>query len=349
MEGERVAGVRLRDVERDLRIEVRADQVVNATGIHVDTLRGKIAPIEASELRASKGVHLVVSRARLPLDATVAFMNRVDGRLMFAVPWGEVVLVGTTDTFDHGDVRTTDEADLGYVLKALNATFEGEPFTETDVISSIAGVRTLIVTPGKGDQNASAVGREHSVYEDPSGLISIAGGKLTTYRIMAMDIVDLVVQRTSEERRASIEPCSTHEKPLGGAVSLDEKKKELQRRFDVDERVAEQMVRSYGARAHEPLELAAGNAELRHPLIDGAPYLRAEVPYLCQRECVVHLDDLLTRRLRVALWVQGQALAQAPEVAALAAPVLGWDAARQAVEVEHYRRIVREQFRPVVE
>ncbi len=346
-DGEQLCGVVLEDQEGDTRVEVRAAQVVNATGIHVDTLRGKLQTLEASELRASKGVHLVLPRNRIPLECTAAFMNPADGRLMFAIPWGETVMVGTTDTFDQGDVRVTDAADLHYVLEAINSTFVGEPLTETDVICTLAGVRTLVVSPGKGEENASAVSREHAVYEDPSGLVSIAGGKLTTFRIMAMDIVDLLVKRFPEERRAELGACSTDTEPLGGAVEVEPKAAELQEAFGVDEVVAAQLVRSYGARAHEPLEQAGEDRSLLQPIAPGAAYLRAEISYLCRHEAVVHLDDLLTRRLRVALFVTGQALEQAADLAALAGAELGWDAARQGAEVERYRKVVAEEFRPV--
>lgn len=340
-------GLRLHDLERDQHFDLRADQVVNATGINVDNLRAKLQPIEHSELRASKGIHIVLPQSKLPLKATTAFLNRVDGRLMFAIPWGEVVLVGTTDTFDEGDARSTDPVDLQYVLKSINDTYMGDPIGIDDVISSIAGVRTLIVS-GKAEANASSVSREHAIYKDPSGLISIAGGKLTTYRIMAQDIVDLVVNRLPDAQRSQINPCCTMDEALGEAVKVEDLELSLRQRYDLSPPIAAQLVRSYGSRCDEVLQLGRNAPELMQPIIPGAPYLRCEIPYLCAHEGVEHLDDLLSRRIRVSLWVAGQGEAQVQDIAALAGDSLGWDQARRAQEITRYLEHLRDEARPIV-
>jgi len=343
----RVAAVEIRDRERGTTARVRASCFVNAAGIHCDALRGLAAPVPESELRASKGVHLVVPRTKLPIEVTVAFANRADGRLMFCIPWGDVVLVGTTDTYDEGDVRTTDSTDQDYVLEALRSAYTDLDLGPEDIISSFAGVRTLLVDSSKRDAKATSVSREHAVYEEPAGMITVAGGKLTTFRLMALNVVDLVLKHLPEERRAEAADCSTGEVPLGGAVEVEAKEEELQHQHEVSAEVAQHLVRSYGARAHEPLEATGGDAELLTPLIPGSPYLRAELPYLARTESPVHLEDVLARRLRAAIWSPGQALEQAADAAGLVATVTGWDDAEQAAEVERYRDVVRREFRPI--
>jgi glycerol-3-phosphate dehydrogenase len=327
---------------------VRADHFVNAAGIDCDAVRGLIAPVVESELRASKGVHLVVPRSKLQIETTVAFANKADGRLMFAIPWGDAVMVGTTDTFEDGDVRTTSAEDQRYVIDALGSAFQELGLGPDDVISSLAGVRTLVIDLDKGAANASSVSREHAVYEDPSGLISIAGGKLTTFRLMAANIVDLVATRLDDERRAALSACSTGELALGGAVEVEAKEAELRQRFELSAETAAHLVRSYGGQAAAPLEQADGDPALLRPLAAGAPYLRCEVPYLARAECPLHLEDLLTRRLRAAIWLSGQALDQSDDIAALMSTVTGWDEQARAAEVTRYRDVVARDFRPLV-
>lgn len=343
----RIVGVKLRDQETQQTIEVRADHVVNAGGIHCDTVRRLVEKVPTSLLRASKGIHLVVPRAKLPLEVTVAYANRVDGRLMFAIPWYDTVLVGTTDTFDNGDVRTTDANDYDYVMATLRAAFKGFELAESELISSIAGVRTLIVDPNTNVASASAVSREHAVYDDPSGLISIAGGKLTTYRTMASEIVDRVVGRLPEDRRSALKPCSTDREPLGGSVDVTAKQNELERRFGISADVATHLVRTYGARSHEPIEQQRERRAPCEPLVAGAPFLRCELAYIARTECPLHLEDVLTRRLRVALWARGQALDEADEAAAQVGQALGWSAEQQRAEAERYRALVKREFRPL--
>ena len=344
-----ICGVKVKDQESADRFEISADQVVNASGIDVDRLRSKLCRLEHSELRASKGVHLVLAQKKLPLKVTTAFLNRADGRLMFAIPWNDVVLVGTTDTFEEADVRSTDSADLDYVLQALNNTYtQGDKITADDVISSIAGVRTLIV-PGRGEMDASAVSREHAIYKDDNGLISIAGGKLTTHRIMAQDIVDELVRRLPDAKRSAINPCGTMEEPLSPTVQVELLEQSLRQRFHFTPAIAAQLVRSYGSRVEQVLKCARQDPSLFAPIVPGGNYLRAEIPYLCQHECVLHLDDLLGRRIRLALWVQGQALPQIEAIAALAGESLGWDQIRRDEEIKRYKNYVQEQARPHVD
>ncbi|MBN2361893.1 MAG: glycerol-3-phosphate dehydrogenase/oxidase [Deltaproteobacteria bacterium] len=343
----RIVGVRLRDQESQQTTVVRADHVVNACGIHCDTVRRLIEQVPTSMLRASKGVHLVVPRERLPLELTVAYANRIDGRLMFAVPWYDVVLVGTTDTFDNGDVRVTESADYDYVMGTLRASFKGFALEDQELISSIAGVRTLIVDPRTNLASASSVSREHAIYHDPSGLISIAGGKLTTYRTMALEIVDLVIERLPAERQAELKPCATDREPLGGSVDAAAKQAELERRFGIGTDVAMHLVRTYGARSHEPIEQQRERRAPCEPLIAGAPFLRCELPYIARTEGPVHLEDILARRLRVALWARGQALAEADDAAELVGHTLGWNAEQQRAEAERYRALVKREFRPL--
>jgi glycerol-3-phosphate dehydrogenase len=321
-EGGRTSGVWVRDALTGERFPVRAANVVNATGVWADRLRPDELHDEAEvpRIRPSRGTHVVLARETLPLDAG-AIVPAGGGRAIFALPWLGSTLVGTTDNehdADDLDHVLPDDGDIAYLLGAVNAYF-GSAIGREDIAGTYAGVRPLIST---GDPKKSVdISRKAELYETSSGMITITGGKLTTWRRMAKMTVDRLV-----EREASRAPCRTQDVPLGQAVDADE----LPRVEGVPEEAYERLARRYGHVAHEVLAVAAERGELAQPIVAGGPPdLLAEAAYAARREQAISVGDALLRRTRIALQAAGAVAdpegATARRVAAAMAPVLGWD------------------------
>jgi glycerol-3-phosphate dehydrogenase len=321
-EGGRTSGVWVRDALSGERFPVRAANVVNATGVWADRLRPEELHDEAEvpRIRPSRGTHVVLARETLPLDAG-AIVPAGGGRAIFALPWLGSTLVGTTDN-EHDaedlDHVLPDDGDIAYLLDAVNAYF-GSAIGREDIAGTYAGVRPLIST---GDPKKSVdISRKAELYETSSGMITITGGKLTTWRRMAKMTVDRLV-----EREARTAPCRTQDVPLGQAVDATE----LPRVEGVPEAAYERLARRYGHAAHEVLAVAAERGELAQPIVAGGPPdLLAEAAYGARREQAISVGDALLRRTRIALQAAGAVAdpegSTARRVAAAMAPALGWD------------------------
>ena len=320
------------------RVETRARIVVNAAGPWVDELRGMGGDRDKTRLHLTKGIHLVVRRERLPLRAIVV-MQAEDRRSVFAVPRGEYVYLGTTDT-DYG--KPVDEpevtlADATYLLAAANRTFNGPPLRPSDVVAAWAGLRPLLHEEGK---SPSEISRRDEILGDPaSGMISIAGGKLTTYRKMAERAVDLVCRALGVSRasRSGDETLPGGELAPAALRALTEA---LPSRVPgLGKAGAERLVFLYGAEADALATRAEREPDAARALAAEPPALVAEVLHAIESEMAMTLGDLLERRMRLLLFDAHQGLDAADAVAALAAPRLGWDAARTAAELAAYRRL----------
>jgi glycerol-3-phosphate dehydrogenase len=334
--------VTVRDALSGRTLSLRAARVINATGPSVDRVRERERPLATRELRPAKGVHLVIARTRLHADAAVSF-QAADGRHMFLCPYEDVHLIGTTDTFSEElDEPRVSAADAEYLLAAANRSFPRAALTTRDLISVYAGVRPLVAPPD-ATTPASSVSREHRISEDESGLLSIAGGKLTTYRRMAEQIVDRVVAKLPAARRERLVPCSTRERPLRDdvfdAVALGA---ELCARFALAPGVAHALLRRYGAEAVRMLEQAPESE--RVPL-SGGRFLRCEVAFSFSHECAANLSDVLERRVRAAVFARGQGLDDLDQSADAAARALGLDAAGADAQKEAYRARVQTRYR----
>jgi glycerol-3-phosphate dehydrogenase len=316
----------------DAEFPVRATNVVNATGVWADRLRPDELHDEAEVpvIRPSRGTHLVLPSERLPVRAG-AIAPAGGGRTIFVLPWLGQTLVGTTDNDYDGDiehVRPADE-DVAYLLDALGAFF-GTELVPGDVAGAFAGVRPLIST---GDPKKSVdISRKAELYETSSGMVTITGGKLTTWRRMAKLAVDRIVEREGRDA-----PCRTHEIPLGMAVDAAE----LPRVEGVPEDAYAQLAGRYGYAARDVLMLAADRGELAQPVLPGHPDLLAEAVHAVRREQARTVGDVLLRRTRLgltgarALCAPGE---QAPErVAAVLGEELGWNAARRSAEAAAFR------------
>jgi glycerol-3-phosphate dehydrogenase len=339
----RAQGVRVLDVESGERFDVRAANVINATGVWADELRPEELHGEAElpTIRPSRGTHITLRHDDLPLVGG-AIVPAGAGRSIFALPWLGHTLVGTTDNdyegpLDH--VRPSSE-DIDYLLEALNAFFRTS-LGPDDLAGAFAGVRPLIST---GDSKKSVdISRKAELYETSSGMITITGGKLTTWRRMAKMTVDRLVERDARDA-----PCHTHEIPLGQAIAVEE----LPRVEGVPEASYPALASRYGHAAHDVLALAAERGELAQPIVAGSPDLLAEVALAARREQARSLGDVLFRRTRLALLAAREIGSEPPEQgAADAAPLrrvgetmareLGWDAERLARELERYTEEAR--------
>ncbi|HET6547269.1 MAG TPA: glycerol-3-phosphate dehydrogenase/oxidase [Solirubrobacter sp.] len=335
-DGGRAAGACLRDVESGDELEVRAANVVNATGVWADRLRPAELHDEAEVpvIRPSRGTHVVVEDGKLPMGAG-AIVPAGEGRTIFVLPWLGQTLIGTTDTDHDGDadhVRPS-HAEIEYLLDAVNAFF-GTALAPADLAGAYAGVRPLI--SGSGDRGKSVdISRKAELYETSSGMVTITGGKLTTWRRMAKQTVDRIVERDGSDAR-----CVTHEIPLGMAVAPEDL-------TTAPAAARAQLAGRYGHLAHDVLALAAQRPELLEPIVVGRPDLLAEAAYAARREQARTVGDVLLRRTRLGLTAARALLAPGGDaierVAAAAGEELGWDDARRAREAQAFRDEAREE------
>jgi len=330
-EGERVTGARVRDLEHDRTIEVRARQVINATGVWTDETQAMVAERGQFKVRASKGIHLVVPKDRI--QSSTALILRTEKSVLFVIPWGRHWIIGTTDTdwaLDKAHPAATAK-DIDYLLEHVNAVLQ-TPLTREDVEGVYAGLRPLLTGES---ESTSKLSREHVVAHAAPGLVVVAGGKYTTYRVMAKDAVDAVAHALDEK----VPRCVTDRVPLIGA---DGYAAAVNRRHliaaDSGLHVAriEHLLGRYGTLIDEVLDLVAADPSLGAPLEGAEDYLRVEVVYAVSHEGARHLDDVLARRTRISIETWDRGVGAAPETARLMASVLGWSEAQQRNEIDHY-------------
>ncbi|MDJ0391986.1 glycerol-3-phosphate dehydrogenase/oxidase [Rhodococcus sp. G-MC3] len=338
-EGDRVVGVTATDLETGNSIEIRAKQVINAAGVWTDEVQQMVGGRGQFQVRASKGVHLVVPRNRI--NSETGIITRTEKSLLFVIPWGNQWIIGTTDTDWKLDLAhpAASRSDIDYILEQVNKLL-ADPLDRADVVGVYAGLRPLLF--GESD-STSTLSREHAVSSPVRGLTVIAGGKYTTYRVMAKDAVDSAVHGLGR----SVPACVTERIPLVGA---DGYFGAFNSRALTAERVGmrvsriEHLLGRYGTLTGEILDLIDRKPELGEPLSSAPEYLKAEAYYAASHEGARHLEDILTRRTRISIEVDDRGDAAAEEVARLVAPVLGWSEAHVNEEIEHYRmRVLAER------
>ena len=335
--GIRRGGVTVRDRLGNESIDIAARIVVNAGGVWSDAIRALHDPSGSGSIRPAKGVHITLPWERVRNEVAVVIPVPGDKRSLFVVPWGpkpgggfEHCYVGTTDTDYRGPlddpVCTAD--DIAYILRALNAALDtstNTPITADEVTGTWAGLRPLVQGSG-GDMRTTDLSRRHSVTVSDDGVVRVMGGKLTTYREMAEDTVDVVLKQLGQKAK-----CRTKRLPLIGAMKPPEQAD------PIDAHLATR----YGTLAAELDELFRVDPSLRGPLVPGLPYLRAEAVYAARTEMATSLVDVLARRTRAHLLDRDASLGAAADVAALIAPELGWDTAEQARQVDAYEMLCR--------
>ncbi|MEP6598617.1 MAG: glycerol-3-phosphate dehydrogenase/oxidase [Actinomycetota bacterium] len=335
-QGERVTGAQLVDLETGRELSVHAKQVINATGVWTDDTQQMADTRGQIHVRASKGIHLVVPRDRL--QSNTGLILRTEKSVLFVIPWGRHWIIGTTDTEWSLDKAhpAASSSDIDYLLEHVNSVLTS-PLTREDVEGVYAGLRPLLT--GESD-STSKLSREHVVGHPVPGLVVVAGGKYTTYRVMAEDAVDEAV-RGMDARVA--ESC-TERIPLVGADGYEamwNQRHTLAASAGLHVVRVEHLLSRYGSLTPELLDLVRADASLGESLPGADDYLRVEVVYAVTHEGARHLEDVMARRTRISIesWDRGEESADA--VTALMAPALGWDEAQRAREAEHYRARVR--------
>ncbi len=350
--GGRVRGAELTDALTGRRTTVRAHTVVNATGPWTDRVRRLDDPAAAALLRPTKGVHIVVPQARLGNTGAVTLTSPLDGRVMFVLPWGDTSYVGTTDTDTDeppDTVRATAD-DVTYLLRSANAVFPNARLGIDDVVAAWAGLRPLLKGGGAA---AGSVPREHHIEESASGLISIAGGKLTTFRVMAQQVADLAARRLHALDGRRLPPrAATDSEPLPGGEAADF----LQFADQLVEEglaadTAQHLAGAYGTEAAAVMNLARAEPALGAPLVEGGHWIGAEIVHQARREMVLSVGDVVMRRLHLFHRRRDHGEPAFAAVAGLLQRELRWSDAEAAASVEACRaEIARLEagFRPAV-
>ncbi len=349
----RLTGIVAEDLVSGKTLEIRAKSIVNCTGPWSDDTRSLGKESQPRQLRPTKGVHIVVHSEKLQINNAVVCFHPEDGRVLFAVPWGDRTYIGTTDT-DYSesleDLAATKE-DVVYLLKAANAYFPGNPLSEEDVISTWAGVRPLVSEPTDDDEpSESSISREHAIRVDSNGLITIAGGKLTTYRRMAKEVVQHAVDQLNKngipidlsgDRDTGLEP-------LIGAVGWPSAKSavddmvhklmsDAQQRLSP--RAAELLLNTYGMRAFDIAKLCIDKPHLAQPLLPDSDRSEviAQVHFSVQQEMAMALEDVMIRRTQLFFKDRNQGLDCLDTVANEMGELLGWDEDEKQRQIERYK------------
>ena len=334
----RVEGAVVTDLETGREHTVRAKHVINATGVWTEETEKLAAPDSGLQVLASKGVHIVVPRERI--DAEAGIFLRTEKSVLFIIPWQRYWVIGTTDTpYDQDVARpVATSQDIDYILEHANAILD-KPLTREDIVSTYAGLRPLLQPGTKGDDTQSTkVSREHTVTEVAPGMSAIAGGKLTTYRVMARDAVDFALG-------AATRPCITEHTPLVGAVGYEAARARAGRIAEEQGWTAarvDSLLDRYGAEIEDVLDLIREDSSWGRPLEHAPMFLRAEALLAVRHEGALHLEDVLMRRVRLDLEQRDRGLAAADEILEIMAAELGWDEQRIAKEKDSYATRVRD-------
>jgi glycerol-3-phosphate dehydrogenase len=354
----RVVGVVVRDLETGSEERVAAHSLVIAAGPWTDQVAERLGlAISGPILRPTKGVHAVFPREVLPLERAITVMSPIDGRVMFAIPWRERLVLGTTDTdFDGSpDEVWADASDVAYLCESANRAFPRAGFSPDKVLSTWAGLRPLIHEEA---ETASEVSREHQIYVRDDGVLLIAGGKLTTYRLMAKEAVEAAVRWLKDtdsdlfEDRALVRP-HTRSRPLPGAVGLDNPSAAAVRRLagrlveeaGLAKQTADHLADVYGTRARQLIEVMKADPELARPMQPDLPYLWVEVAFAVDRDLARNVDDVLTRRVPLQLVGADQGLDVAERTADMVGARLGWSREMRARELDRFREAVADSRR----
>jgi glycerol-3-phosphate dehydrogenase len=333
-EGDQVAGVRAVDLEGGSSLDIRARVTINAGGVWTDDIQEMVGGRGQFHVRASKGIHLLVPRDRIHADT--GLISRTEKSVLFIIPWGKSHwIIGTTDTDWNLDLAhpAASAADIDYLLDHANALLQS-PLTHEDIVGVYAGLRPLLA--GEADAT-SKLSREHAVVSPVSGLVMVAGGKYTTYRVMAADAVDAAVRALPAS--GSVPPSCTEAVPLLGAdgyVAAWNGRAGIASRSGLHVNRIEHLLNRYGSLLPDLLALIVEDPALGRPLEGASEYLAVEAVYAASHEGALHLDDILTRRTRISIETWDRGVTAAPHVARLVSPVLGWSTADVAREVSHY-------------
>ena len=328
------------DVLTNQELTVSARHIINATGVFAEQVAALTGDESKATVEPSKGIHLVVDRERLRItDTAVVLPETEDGRILYIIPWSARAVIGTTDTGSGNlDDPQANPDDIAYLMKHVNQYLQVN-LTEDDILSVYAGYRPLVKSRGT---RAAELSRTHVVLQEVNGMVTIVGGKLTTYRRMAQDTVDVLAKRDGM-------PIShpTRNLLLTGAIGWRNAKQEIEARshqLGLAPEVVEHLEFNFGSHARGVLDLIEKDESLRERLVPDLPYLYAEVVYACRAEMAMTLEDVLARRTRIILEDGARGVGVAPKVAALMARELDWSGDQTNAQVERYRALVGHQL-----
>jgi glycerol-3-phosphate dehydrogenase len=331
-EADRVSGVRVRDVEDGRELEIQANAVINCTGVWTDELQRLSGSRGRFRVRASKGVHIVVPRDRIVSES--GLILRTEKSVLFVIPWRNHWIVGTTDTDWNLDLAhpAATKADIDYLLEHVNSVL-ATPLTHDDIEGVYAGLRPLLA--GESEET-SKLSREHAVARVAPGLVAIAGGKYTTYRVMAADAVDAA----SPDLPGRLQPSITDKVPLLGADgyhALVNQVDQLGAKHGLHPYRVRHLLDRYGSMVHEVLALAEDRPELLKPLTAAPDYLQVEIVYATSHEGALHVEDTLARRTRISIEYPHRGVDTVDQVATLMGEVLNWSKETVEQEVALYK------------
>ncbi|MGN8247237.1 FAD-dependent oxidoreductase [Cellulomonas soli] len=332
--GGAVTGAEVVDLETGEHIDVRARAIINATGVWTEQTEALAGTDGGLRVLASKGIHIVVPRSRIAGET--GLILQTEKSVLFIIPWSRYWVIGTTDTPWEQELThpVATSADIDYVIDHANSVLS-RPISREDVIGSWAGLRPLLQPEVKAGTSSAKVSREHTVASPTPGLTVIAGGKLTTYRVMAKDAVDFAIGS-----RATSLPSITHELPLVGAEGLavfQRQSRAIGARYGWDRPRMDHLLHRYGSLLGELIDLVDADPALATPLQHAPAYIGAEIVYAASHEGALHLDDVLMHRTRLNYEQADRGVGALEEIADLVAPVLGWDERTRSKEIEAYR------------
>ena len=341
-DGDQVTGVRARDEISGEEFDIHARRTILAGGVWTEEQQDLAKADAGLKVLASKGVHITVAEDKIKADPNTGIISKTEKSVLFVIPWEGYWVIGTTDTPWNEDVDApvATSQDIDYLLEHANAIL-ADKLSRDDVIGVYSGLRPLLQPVVKEGQASTKVSREHTVMEVEPALAAIAGGKFTTYRVMAEDAVDFVLGDDAKDRRSLTESV-----PLLGAQgvgALRRGQSGIAEKYGWDEDRVKRLIRRYGTLIEDLLDLVDEDPELGQPLEGAERYLRIEAHYAAAAEGAVHLGDILERRMRLNYEAADRGKNAAEAVAAIVAPVLGWDADRQSTEVENFHAHVDAQ------
>jgi len=332
--GGAVTGAEVVDLETGEHIDVRARQVINATGVWTEETEELAGSEGGLRVLASKGIHIVVPRSRIA--GTAGLILQTEKSVLFIIPWSRYWVIGTTDTPWSQELvhPVANSSDIDYLIAHAN-TVLARPISREDVIGTWAGLRPLLQPGTKAGTSSAKVSREHTVASPTPGLTVVAGGKLTTYRVMAKDAVDFAIGS-----RATTLPSITTRIPLAGAEGLEAVQRQsraIAKKHGWDQFRMDHLLHRYGSLLAELLDLVEDDPRLAEPLPHAPAYIGAEIVYAASHEGALHLDDVMMHRTRLNYEQADKGVGALEEIADLIAPVLGWDAEQRAAEIAAYR------------
>ncbi|MEY4040434.1 MAG: hypothetical protein RLZZ52_1302 [Actinomycetota bacterium] len=340
----RVVGATLKDLQTGEEFEVRAKQVINSTGVWTGKTQELVHDGGTLRVRASKGIHIVVPRDKF--KSVMGLLLRTEKSVLFVIPWSRHWIIGTTDTDWHFDKAhpSATATDIQYLLDHVNSVLD-EPITHEDIEGVYVGLRPLLA--GESESTAK-LSREHVVVKPKPGLVLIAGGKWTTYRVMANDAVDAAVEELNAGAgEGSIPPSVTASISLLGAAGYKaawNRRTRTAAQAGLPRPVVEHLLNRYGSMADDLLGLIAADPAQAEPLPGNPDYLRAEVTYAVTHEGALHVEDVLARRTRYNIETRDRGIEASVVVAKIMGGLLGWSAAEEKAEARNYRLSVEAEL-----